>query len=232
MDGHVAVIIPAAGRGLRLGGTPKQFRMLGGKPLLVQTLLVFDRHPHVDHLIVVCPSDAVAALRTQLPAQGLQTALHVVAGGETRQASVAYGLAAVPEEVDVVLVHDGVRPFVAPAQVQAVIDEARAHGGAALAVPVTDTLRRGTDEGFGETVPREGLYRMQTPQGFRIAWLRAAHEQARREKWVETDEVALVTAAGYPVRIVPGSAGNLKITTAADWAVAQALWPQHQTQTP
>ncbi len=229
MRRNVAVIIPAAGRGLRLGGTRKQFRLLGGKPLLVQTLLVFDRHPEVRHLVVVCPADAVEAMRTHLPDYDLQTPFQVVAGGATRQASVGKGLEALPQNVAVVLVHDGVRPFVEPTQVQAVIDEARTHGGAALAVPVTDTLRLGTDGVFRETVPREGLYRMQTPQGFRVDWLRRAHDAARRKGRVGTDEVALVEQVGYSVRMVPGSARNIKITTAADWAVAQVLWSEPQT---
>ena len=110
--GQVAVLIPAAGEGTRLGGRRKQFRRLGGEPLLVQTLRVFERHPEVDHLLVAAPNEAIEALEAELRRVGLTKLTAVVAGGATRQESVRAALAAVPEGVDVVLVHDAVRPFV------------------------------------------------------------------------------------------------------------------------
>ena len=217
------VLLPAAGEGRRLGGEPKQFRLLGGKPLLVQTLRAFEWHPDVDALVVAVPEDARADVERDLRAEGLAKLAAVVAGGATRQASVARALAAAPRETEVVLVHDAVRPFVPAAAVADAVRWARAAGAAALAVPLTDTLRRGTDEAFGETVPREGLWRMQTPQAFRVDILREAHASFGERE--ETDEVALVRRAGHAVRIVAGSAFNVKVTTPSDWAFAQALWP-------
>lgn len=226
----VAVLIPAAGQGTRMGGRRKQFRMLGGKPLLVQTLLVFERHPDVDYILVATPSEAVQALSRELRAVGITKLATVVAGGTTRQASVAAALRATPEPVGIVLVHDAVRPFVRPAQVAGVIDMVRRAGAAALAVPITDTLRKGQNECFGQTVAREGLFAMQTPQGFRRAWLEAAHVEAAHQGHRSTDDVELVQRLGYAVQLVPGSTRNIKITTPDDWEVAQVLWPYWEVE--
>jgi 2-C-methyl-D-erythritol 4-phosphate cytidylyltransferase len=223
---EVAVLVPAAGQGLRMGGTRKQFRRLGGRLLLVQTLLVFERHPAVGHLVVAVPELEVSDVSDRLQGEGLTKLTAVVSGGDSRQVSVRHALRAVPAPVEVVLVHDAVRPFLAPDAVQSVVDATRAQGAAALAVPMADTVRRGHDGTFGETVPRDDLYRMQTPQGFRRAWLERAHRAvASAPEPVATDDVQLVQQSGHEVQIVEGSPRNFKITTPADWQVAQQLWP-------
>ncbi|PSQ73658.1 MAG: 2-C-methyl-D-erythritol 4-phosphate cytidylyltransferase [Bacteroidetes bacterium QH_9_64_21] len=222
---RVAVLVPAAGQGRRLGGTPKQFRTLGEHPLLVQVLLLFEQHPAVGHVVVAAPSGREGKVTDRLRTEGLSTLTAVVRGGEHRQASVRHALRAVPDPVDTVLVHDAARPFVSAAQVQAVVQAIREHGAAALAVPVADTLRRGGDGAFGDTIPRDDLYRMQTPQGARRAWLEEAHRQAVADDIVATDDVALVQRIGHDVHRVSGSRRNFKITTPEDWALAQHLWP-------
>jgi 2-C-methyl-D-erythritol 4-phosphate cytidylyltransferase len=225
VEGEVAVLVPAAGQGTRLGGRRKQFRTLGGQPLLIQTLRVFERHPAVDHLIVAAPSDHVRDTSDALQAAGITKLLAVVSGGESRQESVRLALRATPAAADVILVHDAVRPFVTPDAIETVIDAVRRRGAAALAVPLADTLRRGTDDTFEETVPRTDLYRMQTPQGARRSLFEAAHRHAAREGFIATDDVELVQHLGHDVHIVTGSARNFKITTSEDWALAQQLWP-------
>lgn len=219
------MLVPAAGRGRRLGGTPKQFRTLGEHPLLVQVLLLFEQHPAVGHVVVAAPSGRHEAVMDRLQAEGLGTLTAVVRGGEHRQASVRHALRAVPDPVDTVLVHDAARPFVSTAEVRAVVQAIQEHGAAALAVPVADTLRRGEEEAFGDSVPRDDLYRMQTPQGARRAWLEDAHRQAVADDIVATDDVALVRRIGHDVHRVSGSRRNFKITTPEDWALAQHLWP-------
>jgi len=221
----VAVLIPAAGEGRRLGGKPKQFRTLGEHPVLVQVLRTFERHPAVGHAVVAAPNSRVTDVTDRLEAEGLNVLTAVVSGGDDRHASVRHALRAVPDLVETVLVHDAARPFVAAAQVQAVVRAVRTNGAASLAVPVADTLRRGDEDRFGETVPREGLYRMQTPQGFRREWLEQAHRRASSENVTATDDVALVQRVEHEVVPVPGSRRNFKITTPDDWALAQALWP-------
>ncbi|WP_263840471.1 2-C-methyl-D-erythritol 4-phosphate cytidylyltransferase [Salinibacter sp.] len=222
---EVAVLIPAAGRGRRLGGRPKQFRALGEHAVLVQVLLSFERHPAVGHAVVAAPESRVTEVTDRLQAEGLSVLTAVVGGGADRQSSVRHALRAVPHPVNTVLVHDAARPFVAAAQVQAVVQAVRTGGAASLVVPVADTLRRGDADGLGETVSRDGLYRMQTPQGFRREWLEHAHRRASAEDLAATDDVALVQQLDHDVVPVPGSRRNFKITTPDDWALAQALWP-------
>lgn len=219
------MLVPAAGEGSRLGGPRKQFRTLGGRPLLVQVLLVFERHPDVGHLVVAVPEDHVQEVSERLQAEGLGKLTAVVSGGDSRQSSVRHALRAVPAPVEVVLVHDAVRPFVEADEVQSVIASVRAHGAASLAMPVADTLRHAADDVFGETVPRRDLYRMQTPQGFRRAWLEEAHRAAQQnDGQPATDDVGLVQRLGRDVHLVQGRRRNFKITTAGDWEMAQQLW--------
>lgn len=222
---EVAVLVPAAGEGSRLGGPRKQFRTLGDRPLLVQSLLVFERHPAVGHLVVAVPEPHVQEVSDRLQAEGLSKLGAVVSGGDSRQASVRRALRAVPAPVEIVLVHDAVRPFVQARDVVAVVDGARSHGAASLAMPVADTLRQASDTVFGETVPRNGLYRMQTPQAFRRAWLEDAHRAAAAtEDAPATDDVGLVQRTGRDVHLVRGHRRNFKITTKGDWRLAQQLW--------
>ena len=221
----VAVLVPAAGSGRRMGGTPKQFRRLGEQSVLLQTLLLFEQHPTVGHAVVAAPSDRVQAVSDRLRAEGLRLLTAVVEGGDSRQASVRHALRAVPDWVTTVLVHDAARPFVSAAAIEAVVQAVQVEGAASLAVPVADTVRRGADETFGDPVPREDLYRTQTPQGFRRSWLDEAHRRGAEDEIRATDDVALVQRLGHDVRIVEGHRRNFKITTPDDWTLAQQLWP-------
>ena len=222
---EVAVLVPAAGQGHRMGGRPKQFRTLGERSVLVQVLLLFEQHPTIGHVVVAAPSDRVQAVRDRLQAEGHSVLTAVVSGGDSRQASVRHALRAVPDSVTTVLVHDAARPFVSAAAIEEVVQAVQAEGAASLAVPVADTLREGDGNTFGDSVPRDGLYRMQTPQGFRRSWLEEAHRRAAADDVQATDDVALVQRIGHAVRIVEGHRRNFKITTLEDWALAQALWP-------
>lgn len=222
-------VVPAAGSGTRMGGRPedpaKQFRTLGGQPVVVRSLEALAAAPEVQGAVVVVAAHEVEPVRQRLAASPVAAFVRaVVAGGITRQASVARGVAAVPSSVPVVIVHDAVRPFVRPADVSAVVRAIAQHGAAALAVPVADTLRQSDGQTFGATVPREALWRMQTPQGARREVLANALAQADREGWAGTDEVAALQRSRTEVALVPGDERNLKVTRPADWALAEALW--------
>ncbi len=217
----VGVVLPAGGSGLRLGGARKQYRLLGDAPVLVQTARAFDGHPDVAAVVVAAPAADVADVRRMLAEFGV--AADVVAGGASRAASVACGIAALPARVATVLVHDAVRPFVAAELVARVASAAHVHGAAAAAVRVSDTLRRGAGGLFAETVEREGMWAMQTPQGARRSLLEAAY--AASGDAVPTDEAGLLALAGTPVAIVEGDTRNVKVTTPGDWALARSLWP-------
>lgn len=220
----VAVLLPAAGQGTRMGGTPKQFRTLGGEPVLVRTLRRFDAHPEISQFVIAVSEAEVQPTREMLGALHFRCPVLVCAGGASRQASVGKALAATPPECEIVMVHDAVRPFVEVAHLNALLHAVREHGAAALAIPVADTLRRGADGLLHQTVSRDGLYQMQTPQAFRRALLEDAHARANEDA---TDEVALVQSLGYPVHLVEGSSVNFKITRPADWTLAQAVHAQH-----
>ena len=217
----VGVVLPAGGAGTRLGGAPKQFRRLGDAPILVQSLRAFARHEAVGPVVVAAPQASVEATRAVLDEFGLEA--RVVAGGATRTASVERGLEALPGDVDAVLVHDAVRPFVSADLIARVIEVVRTTGAAAAAMPVADTLRAARGGTFGPTVDRGGLWAMQTPQGASKRLLVEAY--ARFGTVATTDEAGLLGLAGVAVAVVEGDARNLKVTTPTDWALAEALWP-------
>jgi 2-C-methyl-D-erythritol 4-phosphate cytidylyltransferase len=212
----MAVLVPAGGLGTRLGGrTPKQFLQVGGATILARTLTHFVRHPSVRAIVVAAPAEHLARTR-RLVARSGRHPVEVVAGGATRQESVWQALQAVPGDVDVVLVHDAVRPFIDRRLIDAVVAAAVAHGAAICALPIAETVKRVRDAVVETTLDRSGLWAVQTPQAFRAALLREAHDKARREGVVATDDAMLVEWLGQPVRVVPGLAGNVKITTPED----------------
>ena len=192
----MGVVIPAAGSGERLGGRRKQFRLLKGKPLLVHTTAIFQEYPHVSTIVIVAPEDDVPQVAELAQDFGLTKISAVVAGGSTRQESVRNGLGALPGDTSLVITHDAVSPFVTTDEVSRLIAETRRSGAAAIAAPVSDTLVRSNDRNVGETVLRDGLFRMLTPQAFRYDILRRAHDLAATSGTVFTDEVTLVRAAG------------------------------------
>ncbi len=215
----------AAGRGERLGGVRKQYRPIAGVPMVLRALRPFVAHPEVLHAVIVLPPDDAAAPPAFL-ADLAGPSLALVAGGPERTDSVGAGLRALAAACTIVLVHDAARPFADADVIGAVIREARAGYGAVAAVPVTDTVKEvAGDESRRvlRTVPRDGLWRAQTPQGFPRELLAAAYEQGLRDGVGATDDAALVERLGGEVRIVPDSPRNIKVTTAEDLEWAE-LW--------
>lgn len=213
---RIAALIVAAGRGLRAGGgLAKQWRPVAGKSVAQWTVSAFDRHPAVDLIVLVVADDAP---RDHLP-RTEATDLRIVTGGATRAASVMAGLRALEGTADLVLIHDVARPGVPAAVIDAVIAALGTQPGAAPALAVTDALWRG--DGLVEgTVPRDGLWRAQTPQGFHLPAILAAHKAFAGEP---ADDVEVARAHGLPVAIVPGHEDNLKITTPGDFDRAAAI---------
>ena len=230
----VGVVIVAAGQGSRLGGpVPKQYRELGGIPMLLRSLRPFVAHPDVAHTVVVLPA-ADASNPPAWLAELLGGALTVVAGGAERSDSVAHGLSALPGACHIVLVHDAARPFVDRPTIDAVIAVVRHGEGAVPATPLGDTLKEAASpaaRGAGEsalplvqrTISREHLWRAQTPQGFPRGLLEEAHARARHDGVGGTDDAALVERLGARVRLVQGSDTNFKITSEADLQLAEAF---------
>jgi 2-C-methyl-D-erythritol 4-phosphate cytidylyltransferase/2-C-methyl-D-erythritol 2,4-cyclodiphosphate synthase len=218
----VAILV-AAGRGERMGSArPKAFLPLGGEPLLLRAARAFEAAPSVEALVAVVPVEELEAARGVLGP--LSKPVAVVPGGLRRQDSVLEGMKAIPDSFSgVVLVHDAARPLVEVALIEEVA-QAAAEAGAALPVlAVVDTVKRVRDGWVVETLDREGLASAQTPQGFRLDLLVRAYETALRERLTVTDEAMAVERMGEPVRAVPGSPRNRKITTAEDLQWAEGL---------
>jgi 2-C-methyl-D-erythritol 4-phosphate cytidylyltransferase/2-C-methyl-D-erythritol 2,4-cyclodiphosphate synthase len=217
----VAALIVAAGRGTRAGpGAPKQYRLLGGEPVLRRTLAAFALHEGVSHVLaVIHPDDADAY---EEAARGLPKLLPPCAGGASRQASVLLGLEALAAAAPArVLIHDGARPLVSAEIISRSIAALDTHQGALVALPVTDTIRRAAKGIAGDTVPRDGLWRAQTPQAFHFDAILEAHRKAAGADF--TDDVAVAAAAGIEVAMIEGDEANMKITGADDLARAERL---------
>jgi 2-C-methyl-D-erythritol 4-phosphate cytidylyltransferase len=212
----VAVLVPAGGIGTRLGRrTPKQFLRLGAATILEATLRHFVRHPDVRAIVVAAPAVHVARARALVGRPGRRP-VEVVTGGATRQESVWLALQAAPSDVEIALVHDAVRPFIDRRLIDAVVAAAAEHGAAICAMPIAETVKRVRAGVVETTIDRSILWAVQTPQGFRTALLREAHDKARRDGVVGTDDAMLIERLGHPVRVVAGLAGNVKITTPDD----------------
>ena len=226
MFNSVVAVVPAAGLGTRMGGdTPKQYLSLGGLPILVYSLQVFQQIEGIREVILCVPaSDREYCWREIVKPFGLKKVTQVVAGGTRRQDSVSNGLAAISDQPDGVLVHDGVRPFIDQQIVRSVIDCAGQTGAAVVAMPIHDTVKRVDPSGIiQETLKREELWQIQTPQVFRYDWLVQAHQQAQQHQWDVTDDAALIERMGYPVSVVEGSCFNIKVTKPDDLVFGEAI---------
>lgn len=228
---RTAAVVPAAGRGERLGpGGPKALRVLGGVPMLVHSVHVLVGSRDVDLVVVAAPSTEVEQVRLLLADHRLdgstpgRAGATVVAGGSTRQESVAAALASLPADVDVVLVHDAARPLVPAALVSAVAAAVRAgHPAVVPGLTVSDTIKRvDGEEQVRETLDRSVLRAIQTPQGFDRAVLAAAHAGAD-PRMETTDDAGLVEAAGIPVTVIPGAEEAFKVTRPLDLLLAEAM---------
>lgn len=224
---NVGVLIPAGGRGERAGpGDPKQFRLIGGIPMLLRALRPFARHPRVRSIVVALPEPDATAPPDWL-GELIGDRLRVVPGGTTRRESVGCALRALDPACTVVLVHDAARPFVTLDDIDAIIEAVDTGRAAIVALPVSDTLKRAdADHRIVETVPRERLWQAQTPQGFPRTLLERAYEEPARGAKAATDDAALVEALGADVMVVPGRTANLKVTTPEDFRLAEALVAQ------
>jgi 2-C-methyl-D-erythritol 4-phosphate cytidylyltransferase len=222
----VGVVIVAAGTGSRTGSAElKQFRWIGGKPMLLHSVQAFHARADVAMVVCVLPKSHAADPPPWLFQCDLDRLL-VAVGGAERSDSVFAGLADVPDDCSVVVVHDAARPFVDAATIDRVIAAAREGTGAVAALPVVDTLKEVEGDGrIVGTVDRRRLWRAQTPQAFPRNLLVRAYREARRERRAATDCAALCERLGLPVRVVAGSERAMKITTPDDFARAEALAP-------
>jgi len=222
----ITALIVAAGRGMRMGSDQrKQYLDLLGRPVLVHTLQAFDRCAHIQRILVVVPPSEMDFCKNEIvPAAALKNKVTLIAGGRRRQDSVFNGLRSLGPEEGLVLIHDGVRPLVSVALIEACIQGAAQWGACIPAVMAVDTPKQIDTRGIiTQTVPREHLRMAQTPQAFSLAIIRRAHMEARRLNREATDDASLVEALGLTVHVIPGLRENIKITTPEDLSYAQAV---------
>lgn len=260
-------IVPAAGRGLRMGAAkPKQFLEISGKPLLLHTLETLSGAHFLAEILLVVPLEFLPTAENLLGQRGLHDTergecyrqppfgggrlreqdgkpdegssadhrlgaggqlVRVIAGGAERQDSVFNGLQALPSDCDWVFVHDGVRPFASLELLHNTWHAACQTGAAIAALPASDTVKRVCNGQVVETLPRDEIWLVQTPQVFRREILLEAYREARRQGWAGTDDAFLVERLGVPIAVVPGERSNIKVTTPEDlawgrWFLAQA----------
>lgn len=222
----VSAIIVAAGKGRRMNAAaPKQYLILGGLPILSHTMLAVDACPEVDDICLVVPeSDIDYCRKAVLAPIYLRVPVKMIAGGPQRQESVYNGLSSLVSDNGIVLIHDGVRPFVGVDEIRRCIDAAKIHGACIPGLPVSDTLKAVDDGGdIIRTIDRGLLWHAQTPQAFQCRLIKDAHEKAKCEGVTGTDDAFLVERLGEKVHIVSGSIFNIKITTPEDLKMAEAI---------
>lgn len=218
----VCALIMAAGSGKRMGGSvKKQYLKLNGKEIIRLTAEVFDGCPEVDEIAVVTGSDEVDFVRDIL--NGLKKVVAVTEGGSERQYSVYNGLKTLTD-CDIVLIHDGVRPFVDNRDIAACIAEAKNSGACVLGVPVKDTIKICDENGVIISTPKRTLlWAAQTPQCFRFELILKAYENAVKEGFLGTDDASLAERMGVEVKMVTGSYNNIKITTPEDLIIGEKI---------
>ncbi len=225
---RVPAVIPSAGMGIRMGGSvPKQFMELAGRPILVETLEIFQSSDVIEEIVVVVPPGKVEYCRKEMIERfGINKVADVVPGGKTRQESVRIGLESLGKNYERVLIHDGVRPFVDHEMVERCVNESMRHPAVVCAIPVKDTIKEVDRKGLViKTVDRSSLWQVQTPQVFRYEDIIKAHEIAHRKGWDDvTDDAMLVERMGIKVKVVLGSEKNIKITTPYDLEIARAFF--------
>lgn len=226
MKAKIYAIIVAAGKGLRMQDSiRKQYMELDGKPILAYTLMTFNRCEQIDQIVVALPAEDIEFCRREiLPAAHMEKETDLVIGGARRQDSVYNGLNAIESNDGIVLIHDGVRPFVRQKHLQTCIKIAHKHRACILGIPVFDTVKQvNAKNEIVQTRQRDTLWLAQTPQAFQLKLIKEAHAAAKREGFSGTDDASLVERLGAAVKIIPGNRSNIKITHPEDLKLARAL---------
>ena len=221
----ITAIIAAAGFGERFG-EKKQLKLLNGRPLLFHTIQPFIKSELISEILVVVPKDDVIQVDREFKSTLTSKKIEVISGGKTRQESVNNGLKISDKESELICVHDGVRPFVTLSLIEKVIKASMEHDGAILAAPSSDTIKKIMGDQILETLPRETIWRAQTPQVFSKAALEEAIQIAIDENLEGTDESSILEKIGYQIGFIEGSLLNIKITTKEDWVFAKAIYKE------
>ena len=223
-------VIVAAGKGKRMGTEiSKQFLPLGGKEILAHSVEKFEKAENIRDIVLVTGQDSLQDVKDMAQEYGWKKVVSVVAGGKERQDSVWNGLQAVSGDTEIVLIHDGVRPFVAEEILNHSIAIALEMGGCVAGVPAKDTIKVCNSENIAVATPdRSTLWQIQTPQTFRKDLILQAYQKAKAKGFVGTDDASLAEYSGYPVKVIMGSYRNIKITTKEDLLIGEAFLKEEQ----
>lgn len=219
-------IIPAGGFGKRMQGRlSKQYLPVDGKPVLARTLSIFQLSPDIDDIVLVTPEEDIHAVGHMiLEPWKITKVRHVLAGGKQRQDTVRNGLGVIEDDVDIVLIHDAVRPFISGGVIHRVVREAEKYGAVTVGMPVKDTVKKVDQDGWIlETLNRQILWMTQTPQAFKRSVIQAAYRKADDDQFYGTDDASLVERMGFRVKMIEASYENIKITTPEDLLLAEIL---------
>jgi 2-C-methyl-D-erythritol 4-phosphate cytidylyltransferase len=213
------------------GPVPKQFLSIGGLPLIVHSLRTLQASSVIDAIVLAVPQADLAYCQSDIvDAYRFTKVINVVAGGQERQDSVRNALAVLDDQVEIVVVHDAVRPFLTERMLEDVVAAARATGAAIIALPMRDTVKYvGANHVIERTVDRRPLWLAQTPQAFRRDWLQEAHRRAQIEAVPATDDAYLLEWMGRSVRVVEGSGENIKVTRPEDMVIGEAILASRQS---
>ncbi len=228
----VAAVITGAGKSLRFSqqskvgdiSPPKQFKVLAQQPLIIWTLRPFVDAEIITQIVVVVPEDYVIWMQGWIDVMEVKKEIVVATGGEKRQDSVKNGLEKVRNDMDVVVVHDAVRPFVRERWILETVDLCSDYDGAIVGIRARDTMKKVEGRIIEKTLDREHIWQAQTPQTFKINKLVSAYENADKRKIIGTDEAQLMELNGGRVAVIEGDPDNIKITTPADWTLAEKIW--------
>lgn len=223
-------VIVAAGKGKRMGTEiSKQFLPLGGKEILAHTVQKFEKAKNIRDIILVTGADSLQDVQEMAQEYGWEKIVSIVAGGKERQDSVWNGLQQVAADTEIILIHDGVRPFVTEDILDVSIETALEMGGCVAGVPAKDTIKVCDGENIAIATPdRNALWQIQTPQTFRKERIVKAYEQAKEDGFVGTDDASFAEHCGYPVKVIMGSYRNIKITTKEDLIIGEAFLKEEQ----
>lgn len=223
-------VIVAAGKGKRMGTEiSKQFLPLGGKEILAHTVQKFEKAEKIRDIILVTGADSLQDVQEMAQEYGWEKIVSIVAGGKERQDSVWNGLQQVAADTEIILIHDGVRPFVTEDILNISIETALEMGGCVAGVPAKDTIKVCDGENIAIATPdRNALWQIQTPQTFRKERIVKAYEQAKEDGFVGTDDASFAEHCGYPVKVIMGSYRNIKITTKEDLIIGEAFLKEEQ----
>jgi 2-C-methyl-D-erythritol 4-phosphate cytidylyltransferase len=222
---EVVALIPAAGKGKRMGGSmEKQFFLLDGKSILAHTLSPFEASSRVDRIIIIAPAQSISHCWKKIvrPFEYKKVS-QIIKGGQYRQDSVRMGLEAIEGSCDLVMIHDGARPFVTIDIIERAIDATEIHSATVAAVPAQDTIKAVQGGVVSKTFSRGALWQIQTPQTFSYDLILRAHREALKDGYLGTDDASLVERLGHPVKVLMGSHRNLKVTTPEDLHIAKAM---------